>query len=92
VEPANSLLRERAENEAYLAAAPGQAYLLYFTDGGSVGLDLRNAPGTFVARWVDISSGDWGRREVIQGGGVATIPAPEKGPWAAAIRFDLNTD
>ena len=33
--PANELLSDRAENEAYLAARPGQAYALYFTDGGS---------------------------------------------------------
>lgn len=30
-------------NEAFLAAKPGEAYALYFTDGCSMGLDLRNA-------------------------------------------------
>ncbi len=40
VEPANELLSDRAENEAYLAAQPGVAYALYFTNGGAVGLDL----------------------------------------------------
>ena len=45
VEPANHLLSDRADNEAYLAAQPGQAYALYFTDGGSVGLDLQERAG-----------------------------------------------
>ncbi len=39
VQPANALLSDRADNEAYLAACPGQAYALYFADGGSVGLN-----------------------------------------------------
>lgn len=85
VEPANGLLSEREPNEAYLAAAPGKAYLLYFTDGGSVGLDLKDAPGNFEVRWVDIAAGDWGKTETIQGGAVATISTPAKGHWAAAI-------
>lgn len=91
VEPANSLLSDREQNEAYLAAAPGKAYLLYFTDGGSVGLDLRDAPGNFEVRWVDIATGEWGRTETIQGGAVATISAPAKGHWAAAIQKSDRT-
>jgi hypothetical protein len=45
VEEANELLSDRPRNEAYVAARAGAAYALYFTDGGSVGLDLRAAPG-----------------------------------------------
>jgi hypothetical protein len=85
VEPANQLLGERAENEAYLAARPGVAYALYFTDGGSVALDLKNAPGRFELRWIDIATGEWGKRETLDGGGVATATAPAKGHWVAAI-------
>ncbi|MFZ5831226.1 MAG: DUF6298 domain-containing protein [Planctomycetota bacterium] len=85
VEPANELLSEREENEAYLAAKPGEAYALYFTDGGSVGLDLRGAPGVFQLRWIDIATGEWGKSETIRGGEVAAITAPGKGHWAAAI-------
>ncbi len=85
VEPANHLLRDRAENEAYLAARPGQAYAIYFTDGGSVGLDLTQAPNRFEAHWIDIASGRWGNRQTLEGGGVRTITAPGKGHWVAAI-------
>lgn len=84
--PACELLSDRAENEAYLAARPGAAYALYFTDGGTVGLDLRKSPGTFEVRWINVATGEWDRRAAISGGAVATIAAPAKGHWVAAIK------
>ncbi|HOX02699.1 MAG TPA: DUF6298 domain-containing protein [Candidatus Paceibacterota bacterium] len=85
VEPANHLLSDRAENEAYLAAKPGRAYAIYFANGGAVGLNLEGAPGRFEVRWVDIASGDWGKRERLEGGRVALVTAPGRGHWVAAI-------
>ncbi|MGQ9575191.1 MAG: hypothetical protein ACUVUC_07730 [Thermoguttaceae bacterium] len=85
LEPANHLLSERAENEAYLAARPGQAYALYFTDGGSVGLNLSDAAGPYQLHWIDIATGQWGKRETLDGGGIRTVSAPAKGHWVAAI-------
>ena len=72
-------------NEAYLAAKPGQAYALYFTDGGSVGLNLTDAAGQLDIRWIDIGTGEWGKRGEITGGGTVTITPPGKGHWVAAI-------
>jgi hypothetical protein len=86
VEPANSLLRDRASNEAYLAAKPGQAYALYFTDGGSVGLDLSAANGRFVVRWIDVATGEWGPQTTLDGDGVATVNAPGAGPLGGSDR------
>jgi len=85
VEPANALLSERSDNEAYLAARPGQAYALYFTDGGSVGLNLEAAPGSYDVRWISIASGEWGKQEQVRGGAVVTVSAPAPGHWVAAI-------
>ncbi len=85
VEPANHLLSDRSPNEAYVAAKQGQAYVLYFTDGGSIGLDLKNAPGAFTLHWIDIAKGEWGERAVIQGGTVATVKAPAQGHWVGAL-------
>jgi hypothetical protein len=85
VEPANHLLSDRAPNEAYLAARPGEAYALYFTDGGAVGLDLKDAPGRYEVRWIDIATGDWGKHESLTGGNVFTVKAPANGHWVAAI-------
>jgi hypothetical protein len=85
VEPALALLSDRADNEAYLAAKRGWAYALYFTDGGSVGLDLTDASGRFDVRWIHIATGEWGKRETLEGGAVVTVTAPEPGHWVAAI-------
>lgn len=85
IEPHLELLSNRQEDEAYLAAKPGTQYLLYFTEGGSVGLNLKGRDGKFQLRWVDIRTGNWAHRTTIPGGKVVTISAPDKGPWAAAI-------
>jgi len=85
VEPANHLLSSREDNEVYLAARAGMAYVLYFTDGGSVGLDLKDAPGRFKVQWIDIATGQRSKRETLDGGGVVPVNAPGKGHWIAAV-------
>jgi len=92
VEPdaTHSLLSDRADNEAYLAAAPGRTYAMYFTDGGSVGLDLRKHPGRHMLRWIDIATGEWAGTSDVAGGAVATIAAPKKGHWLAVIVRQQN--
>ncbi len=85
IDSANQLLSQREENEAYLAAAPGRAYALYFTDGGAVGLDLTNHQGQFDLRWISIDTGDWAGTGTLAGGQIVTIEAPGPGGWVAAI-------
>jgi hypothetical protein len=85
IEPANHLLSDRADNEAYLSARFAQAYALYFTDGGSVLLDLRNASGRFEGSWIDITAGKLTRNEIWEGGGHARLVPPAGGPWALAL-------
>ena len=53
--------------EAFLAARPGQADALYFTEGGSVRLDLRNCPGKYDLRWIDITTGQWAQQSSLKG-------------------------
>lgn len=95
ITPQMSLLSDRESNEAYLAAKPGECYALYFTDGGSVKLDLSDAAGTFDITWIGISLGMTTRtsaaggyrlmENTIEGGNVVTVSAPYKGGWVAAI-------
>jgi hypothetical protein len=85
VEPHMELLVDRQPNEAYLAALPGEQYALYFTYGGSVGLDLTASPGSFAIRWISITEGVLAREETIEGGEIVTLTAPFKGGWIAAI-------
>ncbi len=90
VEPAQVLLSRRTENEAYLAAKPGEKYALYFTEGGSVDLDLKKHTGTFDLYWINIDTGQWGAQKTINGGARVTIRAPDKGPWVAGIVRQLK--
>ena len=95
VTPHMELLADRESNEAYLAAAPGERYALYFTNGGSVELDLSGGAGAFDVTWISVSMGvctqtaaDLGYRPMertIEGGGIVRLTAPYKGGWVAAI-------
>lgn len=89
VEPRLNLLTERESDEAYLAANPGNAYILYFTKngGGSVGLKLEPYPNVeFELRWVNVSTGDWGSTTVLSGGSTAIIDRPdESAHWVATM-------
>jgi hypothetical protein len=79
------LLKDRLPGEAYLAARPVEQYALYFTYGGSVGLDLSDVKGPFKLKWISITEGSWVKEEVIEGGSLVTVTAPFNGGWLAAI-------
>jgi hypothetical protein len=85
VEPALPLLSDRSANEAFAAAAPGRAYLVYFTNGGSVGLDLGKHAGPYTLRWMDLAKGDWASSSPLEGGKVVTLASPSPGGWVAVI-------
>jgi hypothetical protein len=95
ITPQMDLLSDRESNEAYLAAKPGECYALYFTNGGSVGLDLSGATGSFDITWISVSMGiptqtsAAGRyrlmNKTIQPGGVVKLSAPYKGGWVVAL-------
>ena len=85
VEPAGHLLSDVEANEAFLAAAPGEAYILYFTNGGSVRLDLKQAAGTFHLRWINADNGQWSVKTNISAGKDVLVDAPGEGNWVAAI-------
>jgi hypothetical protein len=81
----NDLLSDRESDEAYLACRPGNAYVLYFTDGGAVRLDMQAHRQKFAVRWINIANGEWGPKRTIAGGKILPISAPEKGPWVAVL-------
>ena len=88
VEPANELLSEREDNEAYLAANVGTAYVLYFPNGGEVQVDLSAATGsTLTGRWIHIDTGEWGQTVDIPGGNKISVAAPDEGNWVQVMLF-----
>jgi len=89
VEPRLDLLTNRQSDEAYLAADPGSAYILYFTKNGgrSVGLKLDGYPDTkFKISWINVGTGEWGPTTTISGGNTVTINRPNgSSHWVATI-------
>jgi hypothetical protein len=89
VAPRLDLLAHRGDDEAYLAADPGQAYILYFTKNGegSVGLKLDDHPNaTFRLRWVNIDTGKLGPTAILPGGDTVPIQRPsDASHWVATI-------
>lgn len=81
----STLLTDRETNEAYSAYVPGGQYAVYFTDGGEVGLDLRDTPGLFLKKWLDISNNQWLEEQEISGGDIVRLNAPGEGHWIVVV-------
>ena len=79
------LLSRRSANEAYLSYVPRKQYTVYFPDGGSVDLDLSEAPGQYTMKSLDIARSKWSGNEQLEGGGTITLTPPGPGPWAILI-------
>ena len=80
------MLTERDENEAYIAAKPGEKYIIYFTEGGMVGLNLIDYQEKFCLRWIDINTGDWLKGQTyLEGGQIVNISTPSQNPSIAMI-------
>jgi hypothetical protein len=85
LQPDLAVLKERHENEAYAAARPGHAYVVFFPGEGEVALDLRAASGRFQLRWISIDQGEWGPTAVAQAGDWLPLRTPQKGNWVVAV-------
>jgi hypothetical protein len=82
------LLSGRGTNEAYATSGPGQQYAVYFPDGGTVGLEPREASGTWTLQWLDIESNRWTAPREIAGGGPVKpeLKTPGRGHWVTFLR------
>ena len=74
--PRMDLLKDVEQNEAYLAAREGESYLVYFTKGGSVSLDLRGHRGKLRLKWITIRDSSWSKTRTLKGGAVVSLEAP----------------
>jgi hypothetical protein len=86
LQPDNEWLSQRGENEAYLACKPGEIYLLFFTNGGEVSLDLSPHKSSFTLTWVNVRTGEWSKSERVNGGTVVPLKAPGKLEWIALLQ------
>lgn len=79
--PANGLLLERSENEAYLITDQGKCYAVYFPKSGEVKIDLIEYGSPFKVRWINIWEGTAMKSEVVHGG----PPPDQKGKWVVTL-------
>lgn len=79
-------LSDRDSNEAYLTCIEGEQYALFFPNGGSVGLDLKDAAGAFSMKWLDIAHSRWLEPTSVSAGGHVRLDAPQKGYWAVLLK------
>jgi len=85
LEAGNDLLSGREENEAYLASRSGKNYVLFFTDGGEVSLDLADFRKEFTVQWYEVRTGVLVSTEKLEGGVKVNLIAPGKQEWIALI-------
>jgi hypothetical protein len=80
--PANHLLTDREENEAYCLAIEGREYAVYFTGKGEVGL---NAPaGEYEVKWLQIRTSQWSISRNIELPGELKTPSDDQ--WVVFIK------
>ncbi len=82
-EPANHLLQNREENEAYCRAIPGEEYIIYFPQGGEVTLELP-AAGKLI--WVPVLTNQWQEAEELPEGS-NTLSPPSDDHYLAVVRL-----
>jgi len=63
----------------YCLAIPGEEYVVYLPDGGSVTVDLSAADGELRGEWLNPSSGEITRADPVQGGGKVELRSPFDG-------------
>lgn len=78
-------LSAREANEAYLAHIAGEAYAVYFPDGGTVELDLQEDSGQYRLRWLNAEKSQWENPEMVDGGQAVSLEAPGSGDWIALL-------
>ena len=75
---------------AILSANPGVEYIAYDINGGTIGIDLTNDPGSFGAMWLNPRTGDMIELESVNGGSEYSISTPDDGDWVLYLKKMLN--
>jgi hypothetical protein len=86
VEPYMELLFGRDNGEAYLSAALGDKYIIYFPDNGAVQINFVSGNYHYRLKWLNILNSKWvEKEEIIRGNSVVRISTPHEGSWIALL-------
>ena len=69
----------------YVLADPGWEYVVYFSSGGSVTLDLLEASSTLRQSWFNPRTGEYASQDTIKGGVYKTFTAPDANDWVLML-------
>jgi hypothetical protein len=85
VMPRMELLIENKQGEAYISAKEGEYYLIYFTNKGSVKLDIEKQKGNFTIKWLSLKNAEWTGQEEIKAGSMIDLKAKSKNGCIAVL-------
>lgn len=77
---------EEIASSRYCLAVPGNEYLVYLPDSGSVTVDLSAASGQMAVEWFDPTRGRTQKADAAAGGGKTTFTAPFSGDAVLYLR------
>jgi hypothetical protein len=83
LQPANELLINRQPDSAYLAAKPGEGYLLYLPEGGTATIQLDG--GEYTGRWLFPDQARWADLVVELSGESTQVSAPDPRRWLLVV-------
>jgi hypothetical protein len=66
-------------------AEAGRTYVVYTLAGGEVRVDLKQAPGEFIALWFDPRTGERTPRTPVDGGQECRLFAPDSNDWVLLL-------
>jgi len=81
LEPHNDLVSE----ENFCLAKPGEVYVVYLPNGGTVTVNLTDAAGQFSAQWFDPRTGEEGQVQPVRGGAERPFTAPSEADWVLLL-------
>lgn len=88
LQPNNGMLPDRIENEAYLTYFKDEIFVIFFPNGGSTVLELKDNLHTGNINFLDLLSGEWllHKPEDLALENRTLISTPDNGPWVAVIQ------
>lgn len=87
--PANELLENREENEAFCRAVPGNEYIIYFPGGGDVDLLVPNGADQISVEWLQINNPVWEDFIILPTDeNKVKIKTPDQRSWLAYLKIN----
>ena len=89
--PRNDLLTDYEDSKVFLSASPGRMYALFFLEGGSASVDLKGYEGTFLVKWINVGTAEWGKEDEIEANAIVPVTSPGEGVWLAVMTIKQRT-